>query len=67
MWTWAAERGNPDAQFNLAEIFMTGSGVQADLARAYSLFTLAGKTLDVSKQLGELSSKMSQDEMAEVY
>jgi hypothetical protein len=30
------------------------------------LFTLAGKTLDVSKQLSELSSRMSEDELAKV-
>jgi len=45
---------------------MTGTGVPRDLVKAYSLFTLAGKTLDVSKQLSELSSRMSEDELAKV-
>jgi hypothetical protein len=30
------------------------------------LFTSAGKTLDVSKQLSELSSKMNPDELAKL-
>ena len=66
LWTWAAERGNAYAQFDLAGLHMTGTGVPRDLVKAYSLFTLAGKTLDVSKQLSELSSRMSEDELAKV-
>jgi len=56
--------GNAYAQFDLAGLYMTGTGVQRDLVKAYSLFTLAGKTVDVSKHLSELSSKMSEDELA---
>jgi hypothetical protein len=44
-------------------MYMAGWGVPRDFAKAYSLFTLAGKTLDVSKQLRELSSKMNQGEV----
>jgi TPR repeat protein len=62
LWASAAEKGNSYAQFNLAEMYMAGWGVPRDFAKAYSLFTLAGKTLDVSKQLRELSSKMNQGE-----
>jgi TPR repeat protein len=67
LWNWAAEKGDSEAQFNLAEMYMTGSGVQRDLGKAYSLFTLAGKKLDVSKQLNELSSQMIQGEMASTH
>jgi len=45
---------------------VTGTGVNRDLVKAHSLFTSAGKTLDVSKQLSKLSSEMSQDELAKV-
>jgi TPR repeat protein len=47
-------------------MYLTGTGVPRDLAKAHSLFTLAGKKVDVSKQLSELSSKMSEDELAKV-
>jgi TPR repeat protein len=65
LWTWAAERGDAYAQFDLAEMYLTGAGVRRDLAKAYSLFALAGKTMDVSQQLNEVSSKMNFDEIAE--
>jgi hypothetical protein len=45
---------------------MAGVSVQRDLGKAYSLFTSAGKTLDVTKQLSELSSKMNPDELAKL-
>jgi TPR repeat protein len=47
-------------------MYSTGTGVSRDLVKAHSLLTLAGKTLDVSKQLSELSSKMTQDDLAKV-
>src|SRR6266478_1611467 len=53
-------------QFNLAGMYMAGVSVHRDLGKAYSLFTSAGKTLDVSKQLSELSSKMNSDELAKL-
>ena len=37
-WRPLAERGNPDAQFNLAQAYRLGRGVPADLARAEELF-----------------------------
>jgi hypothetical protein len=66
LWTWTAEQGNAHAQFDLAELYMTGAGVQRDLVKAHSLLTLAGKTLDVSKQLNEFAFEMSEDELAKV-
>jgi TPR repeat protein len=66
LWSWAADRGDAYAQFNLAGMYMAGVSVQRDLGKAYSLFTSAGKTLDVSKQLSELSSKMNPDELAKL-
>jgi hypothetical protein len=47
-------------------VFVSGVGVHRDLDKAYSLFTSAGKTLDVSKQLSELSSKMNPAELAKL-
>ena len=64
LWRWAADQGDAYAQFNLAEMYLRGTGVPRDLDKAYSLFTLAGKKMDVSAQLNELTSKMSQDELA---
>jgi TPR repeat protein len=64
LWSWAADRGDAYAQFNLAGMYMAGVSVHRDLSKAYSLFTSAGKALDVSKQLSELSSKKNPDEVA---
>ncbi len=64
LWTWAAEKGNASAQFNLAGLYASGTGVKRDLRKAYSLFTLAGKTLDVSKQLNEISSQLERERSA---
>jgi TPR repeat protein len=66
LWSWAADRGSPYAQFNLAGMYKAGVGVDRDLVKAYSLFTSAGKTLDASKELTELSSKMSPDGLAKL-
>ena len=57
--TLAADKGNAYAQFNLAGLYAACIGVTRDLRKAYSLFTLAGKTLDVSKQLNEISSQLN--------
>lgn len=37
-WKGPAERGDPDAQFNLAQAYKLGRGVPVDLARAEELF-----------------------------
>jgi len=66
MWALAADQGDAYAQFNLAQMYLTGTGVNRDPVKAYSLLALAGKTLDVSKQLRELSSQISSEEMATV-
>jgi len=47
-------------------MYMAGVSVHRDLGKACSLFTSAAKTLDVSKQLSELSSKMNPDELAKL-
>src|SRR5258708_25524520 len=65
LWTWAAEQGEAYAQFNLAEMYLAGRGVPRDLVKAQSLVTLAGKTLDVSKELNQVSSKMSETDLVE--
>jgi TPR repeat protein len=62
--TMAAEKGNAYARFNLAGLYASGTGVQRDLQKAYSLFTLAGKTLDVGKQLTEISSQPNREDLA---
>ena len=40
-WTPLAERGDPDAQFNLAQAYRLGRGVRTDLAKAEVLFRKA--------------------------
>jgi TPR repeat protein len=59
LWTFAAEKGTAYAQFNLAQLYMSGTGVRRDLEKAHSLFALAGKSLDVSKQMSFLASLMA--------
>jgi TPR repeat protein len=56
LWTWAANQGDATAQFDLASMYSAGTGVQRGLVKAYSLFTLAGKTLDVRAQLRDLGA-----------
>jgi TPR repeat protein len=59
--TMAAEKGNAYAQLSLARLYSSGTGVQRNLQKAHSLFNLAGKTLDVSKQLTEISSQFNRE------
>lgn len=40
-WQGPAEKGDPDAQFNLAQAYKLGRGVSQDLARAEQLFARA--------------------------
>ena len=56
----AADRGSAYAQFYLAKIYMFGIGVPRDLSKAQALFNMAGKTLDVTKEMKELSSKIGE-------
>jgi TPR repeat protein len=44
-------------------MYATGTGVPRDLRRAQSLFILAGKTLDVSKRLHDLSMQLGETEV----
>jgi TPR repeat protein len=55
LWTWAADKGNAFAQFSLAQRYADGAGVPRDLSKARELFVLAGKKLDVSRELDALS------------
>jgi TPR repeat protein len=57
LWSWAADKGNAYAQFNLAQVYAGGMGVPRDLSKARELFVLAGKKMDVSRQLNDLSSQ----------
>jgi hypothetical protein len=63
LWTVAADGGNAYAQFYLAEMYMDGIGVPRDLGKAQGLFKIAGKTLDVTKQMKELSLKMDANQV----
>jgi TPR repeat protein len=67
LWSWAAQQGEPYAQFDLAEMYMNGVGVSKDLKKSFSLFAQAAKRFDVSKQLKEVSSQMNQEETAELH
>lgn len=40
-WRAAADKGDPDAQFNLAQMYKLGTGVPADLAEAEKWYRLA--------------------------
>lgn len=40
-WREPAEKGDPDAQFNLGQAYSMGRGVEVDLARAETLFAAA--------------------------
>jgi hypothetical protein len=57
LWSWAADKGNAYAQFNLAQLYAAGIGVPRDLSKARELFVLAGKKMDVSRQLDALRSQ----------
>jgi TPR repeat protein len=57
LWTLSADRGNAIAQFNLAKMYMTGQGVPRDLQKARSLFTSAGRNIDVSRELNYIASQ----------
>jgi len=65
LWTVAADRGNAYAQFYLAKMYMYGIGVPRDLDKTHALFNLAGKTLDVTKEMKELSSKMDETQVVD--
>jgi hypothetical protein len=60
----AVEKGNAYAQFSLAGLYASGTGVQRDLQKAYSLFTLAGSMLDVRKQVNQIQSQVSHEDLA---
>jgi len=57
LWSWAADKGNALAQFNLAQRYAEGTGVPRDLNKARELFTRAGEKMDVSRELDALSSQ----------
>jgi len=59
--TIAANNGNNDARFTLANLYASGTGVQRDLQRANSLFALAGRTPDTSKQPTDASSQLNRE------
>src|SRR5690606_30687026 len=40
-WKGPAERGDPDAQFNLAQAYKLGQGVDRDMSRAETLYERA--------------------------
>ena len=66
LWSWAAQHGEPHAQFDLAEMYINGVGVSKDLKKSLSLFAQAANAIDLSKQLKEVSSQMNQEETAEL-
>jgi len=57
----AVEKGNAYAQFSPAGFYASGTGVQRDLQKAYSLFTLAGSMFDVRKQLSQIQLQISRE------
>jgi hypothetical protein len=59
LWNWAATLGNAYAQLHLGESYMSGNGVTRDLAKAHEFLTKAGSSIDVSKQLKDLSASVT--------
>ena len=55
-WQVPAQRGDPDAQFNLAQAYKLGRGVKVDLAKAEELFgkAAAGGHMQASDNFGLL-------------
>ena len=64
-WRLAADQGYADAQYNLGSMYATGRGVPKDNLLAYMWLNIAGANgFDVEENMGILTGKMSQDEIA---
>lgn len=53
----AANQGDGQAQYHLADSFATGSGIHADPFRAYEWFTIAKASLDAKDPASSLASE----------
>ena len=61
----AADQGVANAQFNLGAMYDNGAGVPKDKVLAYMWTNIAGANgYDVEENMGIISGKMSQDEIA---
>lgn len=68
-WTGPAAQGDPDAQFNLAQAYRLGRGVEADLGRAEALYAQAAASghIRAADQYGLLLFQTGQREKAMPY
>lgn len=68
-WTAPAAQGDPDAQFNLAQAYRLGRGVEADLARAEALYAQAAASghIRAADQYGLLLFQTGKREQAMPY
>ncbi|MXO94950.1 sporulation protein [Erythrobacter aquimaris] len=68
-WKGPAVQGDPDAQFNLAQAYRLGRGVEADLGRAEALYAQAAASghIRAADQYGLLLFQTGQREQAMPY
>ena len=68
-WKGPAAQGDPDAQFNLAQAYRLGRGVEADLGRAEALYAQAAASghIRAADQYGLLLFQTGQREQAMPY
>ena len=68
-WTGPAAQGDPDAQFNLAQAYRLGRGVEADLGRAEALYAQAAASghIRAADQYGLLLFQTGEREKAMSY
>ena len=68
-WTGPAAQGDPDAQFNLAQAYRLGRGVEADLDRAEALYAQAAASghIRAADQYGLLLFQTGEREKAMPY
>ena len=59
--------GEPDAQFNLGNMYSDGEGVPQDYVQAYKWWNIAGAggDADALKNLKDLAEKMTNEHIAE--
>lgn len=69
LWREAAEAGDPDALFNLAQAYRLGRGVETDLVEAERLYALAASTghLEATDNLGILLYQKGEEQRAMPY
>ncbi len=64
-WSKAAQQGDATALLELGDLYSTGKGVAKDEVEAYSLYNIAGITIDEARlKLTKLEKNLSREEVA---